>query len=1137
MPGIAHVGGLTDLSFRLLGPLQVTRSGVRLPLGGRQQKAVLALLLIHADTVLSIDRLADAVWGATIPPGAVTTIRTYIGHLRDVLEPERDRATPVLLVTEAAGYRLRVDSMAVDATRFEREARAGEQLLGQHRYAEASVALSTALAVWRGPVLGDLADFEFARVTAARYDELRLTATEGRIEADLALGRHRDLVGELDRLTDLHPLRERLHEQRMLARYRCGDQAGALAAYGQLRESLADELGIDPARRVQDLHQAILRQDPALDPLPVTGPHAVATTSDAQILAAAPAANARSQPRSARRRGYAIGAIAVAAVALAGACVGLVNQPESEPLRAFRANSVGQISGDGRLLATVPVGQSPSGLAYGHGSLWVANSGDDTIQRIDATSGSVVQTIPVGRAPSAVAVSGEDVWVANGGNGTVSRINMLTSTVVDIVRVGNLPAAIGTGPSGVWVANSGDDTIQRIDRIPSRAEPPIRVGGDPAGIAVGSDTVWVTNSSDGTVSPVRAATGSVQSPIHVGAGPRGIAVTNGAVWVGNSLEQSVSRIDRTTGSVVTIPVGDGPQSVVAGAGGVWVSGEFDGSVTKIDPASNRARGSVATGSSPRGLAVVGSSLWVAAGSLSERTHRGGTLTVSGPIAPSDTVDPAVSWDLATSHLLYDGLTALRRVGGTPGQTLVPDLATTLPTPTKDGLTYTFTVRRGVHYSNGVEVRPDDIRRGLQRTLILRRGNPAYYAAIVGATACANDPTRCDLSQGVEVDDAASTITFHLTQPDPEFLYKLTVFVWATAPGVPMRQVSTPVPTTAAYMIAEYRGPKQVIMRRNPYFDRWSTAARPDGYPDVIRWTDQPTAQSNADEVVAGRADFADLGWGVDSGTELAIHYPTRLHTNFAMASYAEWLNTSVAPFNDLRVRRALNYAVDRTELVRLWGGRTMATLSCQMLPPNFPGHQPYCPYTVNPDGEYHGPDLATARELVKASRTAGMTVRVWSQPFPPSQLVNQYFAQVLRTLGYHVPRLIVNGYMFSKGADSRNHVQIGDMWWGPDYPGPSSFWQPQLSCGSLVRSSENNPNLAQYCNPALDELGQRALEMDTRDPAAARQLWAQLDRTITDDAPMVFGPASLKTSFVSARVGNFMAHPLMGPLLDQMWVQ
>jgi YVTN family beta-propeller protein len=528
--------------------------------------------------------------------------------------------------------------------------------------------------------------------------------------------------------------------------------------------------------------------------------------------------------------------------------------------------------------------------------LWSANSGDNTVSRINPTSGAVEQTIVVGESPTAITVTGDDVWVADGGARSVSRINALSKTVVATVEVGNLPSAIDSGPSGVWVANGGDDTIQRIDPVSGRPGDPISVGGEPSGVSVGRDTVWVTNSQDGTVSRISTLTGQAASPIPVGAGPRGIAATEDAIWVANGLELTLSRIDPVNARVVaTIPVGDGPHSVVAGPHGVWVSGEFDGSLTKIDPATNTAVQRIATGASPRGLAAVGSSLWVATASFTNPDHRGGTLrvTIDGPL-PVDSIDPALSYNLGTSAMLYDGLVALRRVGGAAGATLVPDLATTLPRPTDGGRTYTFNVRRGIRYSNGAEVRPDDIRRGLQRTLALRHGDPGYYLGIIGARACAAAPDKCDLSRGVQTDDANSTIAFHLIAPDPDFLHKLALFVLATAPGTPMHESRTPLPATGPYMISHYKpgGPTFTLVR-NPHFRRWSFAAKPDGYPDVLRWTTAPNSRVTVADVISGRSDLTRLASDPAVMADLGQRYPTRLHSDFAMGTFFEWLNTRV----------------------------------------------------------------------------------------------------------------------------------------------------------------------------------------------------------------------------------------------------
>ena len=266
MAADAAAGQTESAEFGILGPLQVSRAGYAVPLGGPRQRAVLALLLLEANRVVSMDRLAEDVWAGNPPEGWATTLQTYVFHLRRALEPDRGRgAAGDVLVTRDRGYLLRVDRQHLDAARFADGQAAGRAALEGGRHAEAAQTLRLALDLWRSGVLADLADYAFTRPEAARLEELRLAAVEARIDADLALGRHDTLTAELEQLVAEHPLRERLHGQLMVALYRCGRQADALAAYRRVRDLLAGELGIDPGEPLQRLHASVLAHDPALD--------------------------------------------------------------------------------------------------------------------------------------------------------------------------------------------------------------------------------------------------------------------------------------------------------------------------------------------------------------------------------------------------------------------------------------------------------------------------------------------------------------------------------------------------------------------------------------------------------------------------------------------------------------------------------------------------------------------------------------------------------------------------------------------------------------------------------------------------------------------------------------------------------
>jgi len=242
------------MEFRILGPLEV-RDGNRLvSLGGPRQRAVLAVLLTRANEVVSTDRLIDELWGDEPPGTVMNVLQSYVSHLRKELGPD-------VLLTRAPGYLIELEPDQLDLRRFERfldVARAeGPE--------EAAETLREALDLWRGPALADFAYEPFAQAEIARLEELRRVALERRIEADLALARHAELVGELEGLVAKHPLREHLRAQLMLALYRSGRQAEALEAYQSARRVLVDELGIDPSPALQELERAILRQDRSLD--------------------------------------------------------------------------------------------------------------------------------------------------------------------------------------------------------------------------------------------------------------------------------------------------------------------------------------------------------------------------------------------------------------------------------------------------------------------------------------------------------------------------------------------------------------------------------------------------------------------------------------------------------------------------------------------------------------------------------------------------------------------------------------------------------------------------------------------------------------------------------------------------------
>ena len=247
------------LEFRLLGPLEVLVDGRAAGLGAPRHRGVLVLLLTQANAVVPAHRLIDELWGDDPPASAQNLVQGAVSHLRKALGKDA-------IATQGSGYALRVEPQMLDLHRFERLAEEGSLALEDGHFDQAAAALGDALALWRGPALADLVDEDFAQPVAARLEELRLLVLERRLEAELARGRHADVLGEIQTLVSEHPLREPVHGLLMLALYRCGRQAEALEAYRSARAGLVEELGISPGPALQELEGRILRQDPELLP-------------------------------------------------------------------------------------------------------------------------------------------------------------------------------------------------------------------------------------------------------------------------------------------------------------------------------------------------------------------------------------------------------------------------------------------------------------------------------------------------------------------------------------------------------------------------------------------------------------------------------------------------------------------------------------------------------------------------------------------------------------------------------------------------------------------------------------------------------------------------------------------------------
>ena len=854
--------------------------------------------------------------------------------------------------------------------------------------------------------------------------------------------------------------------------------------------------------------------------------------------AIAPYVRTTTPPRSRHRRRNVVTAVVAFTVVAALIAVPLARR--SGGSSEIAPNSIGILDPEsGEVTATFPLEARPGSIAASEDAVWVTNPDVGTVTRIDPTDQEIRDTIQVGENPTSIAVGFDTVWVVESGGPSVSRISPDASDVVgEPIEVGNGPAGIAVGEGAAWVTNRFDGTISRIDPTRGEVEEKIPVGLDPRGIATGFDSVWVGLAGSNQVVRIDPATNEVTKSIGVGNAPGPLAVSGDGVWVVNTLDDTVSQINPDSNTVAdVVPVEDGPTQIAVVDGVVWVANEAAGTLSWIEPGETPDQTSVSAlsiASVPQGLVGVNRDLWVSVWGTAT-SHVGGTLRLVSESAP-ESIDATVTCDpsaFRVLHLLGDGLVGFEPIGGTnPG--LVADLATAIPTPSSDGRTYTFELRRGIRYSTGEVVAPEDFRLAFERGFRLENcfGYHAYlYDKLIGADACANEPETCDLSRGIVTDAATDTITFNLVEPDPEFLYKLTMpFSYPVPPSIPEEeQVRRGVPGTGPYMLEPPMSADGLTLVRNPEFEVWSAAAQPDGYVERIEWTFgvEPDAQVAA--VAAGEADVALDTSRSNRLEELLVLHAGQVHTSSNALTVYIVLGTESPPFDDVRVRRALNLAVDRERIVQIKGGHRVALPTCQQLPPNFPGYEPYCPYTMNPGpdgtGSWTAPNMKEAQRIVDRSGTAEMKVVIeYTADWPEPEIVD-YLVELLDEIGYRGRQRLSNEPL------SPGSFQMAPTGWSADYMAASNFMN-LLRCGTATRPSDGG-----FCSPRIDEMMDRATGMQVEDPTGAGARWAEIDRAVVDQAPYLWLYNLIAIEFVSERVGNYQWNPLWFGLLNQFWVQ
>ena len=795
------------MEFRLLGPIEAVRDGRSVPIGGAKQRSLLVLLLLHANEVVSRDRLIDEVWTDRPPGTAGHSLDVQVSRLRKAFEPDE------LLLTRTGGYVLQVDPERIDTRRFERLLDEGKRANADGNPAAAREALETALALWRGGALGDLAYEPFARTEVERLEELRLVAIEERIGADLALGRHDTLVPELEALIAKHPLRERLRAELMLALYRSGRQAEALRVYAETRARLVGELGLEPGPRLRELEQSILRQDPALD------------------LPQRPASVTRDRRRLA-------GVLALVAAGGIAAAVVLLTQggPQSAQATARSDSAVLLAAGDGKVARETDVPDAVK-VRFGAGSLWSV-SRDGELTRVDPVTGKTLARLGLGVTPSALAVGSGSVWVTDAHSPTLLRIDPTLEVLADRVK---LPKAgtdetsdVMVADGSVWVGHGGFNPgayVERIDTTTRHVEHRFSIlGGEATALAFADGAVWVASKPAGELRKIDPQRNEIVRKVFLKQGICCVAAGGGYVWAAVNPDATIWKLDRDGNTVSTIELPARIESLAYGDGALWVSEGEGGTVVRIDPTTDARRrytiGHHLTGVDVRnGLVAVGvqPSAQDATAGLKGRivrvARKDDTLFWSGAAT-----DPALtaSWDAPQLEFHYATCAKLFNypdVPGAAGRQPVPEVAAGWPKVSDGGRTYTFTIRKGYRFSppSNEPVTAESFRHAIERVLSpkLFPGSDIGPEIVVGASAYHEGKA----AHVAGISAHGDTLVIHLVQPVPDLLRTLALNPYCAVPAstpVVSHGIDAPIPSAGPYYLAAHTD-SVVVLKRNPNY--------------------------------------------------------------------------------------------------------------------------------------------------------------------------------------------------------------------------------------------------------------------------------------------------------------------------------
>jgi YVTN family beta-propeller protein len=768
------------------------------------------------------------------------------------------------------------------------------------------------------------------------------------------------------------------------------------------------------------------------------------------------------KPRHRRRLYAGLAGLTAAAVAAAVAVALLTGSSNGVTVLP---NSVAVIDPEsGELLEDIPIdARGPAAITAGDGAVWVGSLDDNTLTRINPETRNVERTIPLDGTPTGLAAANGAVWVATGNTetGNVYHVDPQYNRVTDIAHVAVEEGLLHTfgvrtvaaRGRDVWVGNL-DATAVELDPTTGKNKKKVVVGGGHVpGLALGFGSLWMGSDNTKEVSRIDLVQGVLTKTIAVGDGPSNIAVGAGAVWVANRLDDTVTRVDpEKNGVVSTIAVGRHPLGIAVATGAVWVAESRAGTLSRIDPRTNKVVQTVAIGNQPTGLAVSGGKLWVTV--LEDPFARRGTASVAQDgsvlriirgVGGFDSTDPAFAYGLGPGGSWQLEQATCAKLVNYPdkpapaGALLVPEVARALPVISDAGKTYAFTIRSGFRFSppSNQPVTAQAFKSTIERTLSSRmRGwvpQLGYLNAIVGVPAY--QAGKAAHITGIVA--RGNTLTIHLTRPDATLPTKLAMpFFCAVPVGTPLDTKGLPtVPGAGPYYLASHTPGRSAILKRNPNYG----GSRPQRWAEIDYVLDVSDKQAYS-EVEADSADYdpflpretlarSRARYGEKSPAARAGHQQLFRNPNLGIV-YLN-LNTRRPLFSSPRMRRALNFAIDRDALVRL-RPRLVATTD-QYLPPGMPGFRDAAIYPSRPD-------LREARRLAGPGKhgTAIMYSCEEAEVLCPQEaaIVKRALAAIgieteLRTFAYSV-------FLDKQGrADQPFDVAVGVLNWAPDFLDPS----------------------------------------------------------------------------------------------------